>query len=123
MVLTHVVKMTVLPLLLIFLSGCSTNIAKAIDARVSSLVGADCSATNLSVGKSYCQERLVADELEPVYCYKTLGSVTCYGKENPYNTERSDRVRKVLALGSNGSSYSAAGQPSKSMVADRKSAE
>lgn len=37
-----------------------------------------------------------------MYCYKTLGSTTCYRDKNPYDTEKSERVRPVMELESHG---------------------
>ncbi len=46
--------------------------------------GKNCSSVRSSTGRSYCEE----EELNPtpkVYCYRTLGSVSCYDRPNPYH--------------------------------------
>lgn len=54
------------------------------DHAVSIYSGKDCSTVRIERGETYCAE----DEVEPrilVYCYPTLGKVTCYDRPNPYN--------------------------------------
>ena len=57
---------------------------KTISDHIISLTsGKNCSTVRLEKGMHYCEE----DEptVEPaVYCYKTLASVTCYDRPDPY---------------------------------------
>jgi hypothetical protein len=67
--------------------GVSTVLTKKTitDHIVSLASGKNCSTVRVSRGQSYCVE----DEINPptnVYCYRTLGSVSCYNKRNPYNS-------------------------------------
>ncbi len=54
------------------------------DHIVSLSSGKNCSSARVDRGQSYCVE----DEINPppkVYCYRTLGSVSCYDRPDPYN--------------------------------------
>ncbi len=54
------------------------------DHIVSYASGKNCSIVRSSTGRSYCEE----DELNPspkVWCYRSLGSVDCYDRPDPYN--------------------------------------
>jgi hypothetical protein len=45
--------------------------------------GKDCSSVRTELGLTYCKEDEIS--LTPaVYCYRTLGSVDCYAKPDPY---------------------------------------
>jgi hypothetical protein len=53
------------------------------DHAVSIYLGKNCSTVRVEQGLSYCVE----DEVFPVpavYCYRTLGEVTCYDKPDPH---------------------------------------
>ncbi len=53
------------------------------DQIVSFTSGKNCSTARVDRGQSYCVE----DEINPppkVYCYRTLGSVSCYDRPDPY---------------------------------------
>ncbi len=53
------------------------------DHVVSIYSGKDCSTLRIERGDTYCVE----DEVEPkvlVYCYRTLGRVTCYDRPDPH---------------------------------------
>jgi hypothetical protein len=55
-----------------------------VDHVVSYSSGKNCSAVRLEKGQHYCEE----DEpriQQNIYCYNTLGSVTCYTKPDPYD--------------------------------------
>ena len=57
---------------------------KTITDHVISLSsGKDCSAVNLEKGQYYCAED-EPDIDQAIYCYNTLGRVTCYTKPDPY---------------------------------------
>ncbi|USG61766.1 hypothetical protein NBZ79_02110 [Sneathiella marina] len=86
----------------VFLAACTTDIVKSIDKQISEYAGINCSATNLSVGEDYCQSPKQSFVQASVYCYKTMGGVDCYRQPNPYHTEKSERVRQTLSLGSYG---------------------
>ena len=54
------------------------------DHIVSFSSGKNCSVIRQNQGLTYCEE----DEIAPVqglYCYQTLGSVTCYDRPDPFN--------------------------------------
>ena len=58
----------------------------ATDHFASYASGKDCSSVRSELGKTYCKE----DESEytpTVYCYRTLGDITCYNLADPYNTK------------------------------------
>jgi hypothetical protein len=59
------------------------------DHAVSYFSGKDCYTVRKETGRSYCKE----DERNPtptVHCYRNLGGVTCYEKQNPYNDRRKE---------------------------------
>ena len=57
---------------------------KTITDHVISLSsGKDCSAVNLEKGQYYCKEDEPSID-QAIYCYNTLGRVTCYTKPDPY---------------------------------------
>ncbi len=65
--------------------GVSTVLTKktVTDHIVSLASGKNCSTVRVDRGQSYCVE----DEINPppkVYCYRTLGSVSCYNEPDPY---------------------------------------
>ncbi len=54
-----------------------------VDHVVSASSGKNCSSVRLEKGEYYCEE----DEpkvIQNMHCYKTLASVTCYDREDPY---------------------------------------
>lgn len=60
------------------------------DHIVSWSSGKNCSTVRYNLGQTYCEE----DEPNPtpnVYCYRTLGDVTCYDRPDPYD----GRQRKI----------------------------
>ena len=84
------------------LSGCTSDIAKSIDEQLSEYAGMPCSSQNLAAGGAYCNRPRTEMMQAQMYCYKTLGSTTCYRDKNPYDTEKSERVRPVMELESHG---------------------
>lgn len=53
------------------------------DHVVSYYSGKNCSSVRKSTGRSYCEE----EELNPtprVWCYRSLGSINCYDRPDPY---------------------------------------
>jgi len=53
------------------------------DHLVSYSSGKNCSSVRKSTGRSYCEE----EELNPtpkVWCYRTIGSISCYDRPAPY---------------------------------------
>ena len=61
------------------------------DHVISISSGKNCSTVRREIGRTYCEE----DEANPpttVYCYPTLGEVTCYNRPDPYNDGRQRRV-------------------------------
>ncbi len=54
------------------------------DHIVSYSSGKNCSSVRSNTGRSYCEE----EELNPtpkVFCYRTIGSVSCYNRPDPYH--------------------------------------
>ena len=54
------------------------------DHVVSYYSGKDCSSVRRNTGRSYCEE----EELNPtpnVFCYRTLGRVSCYSRPDPHD--------------------------------------
>lgn len=62
------------------------------DHLISFGTGKNCSTVRKQLGKTYCEE----DELghvDEVYCYRTLGKVTCYAEPSPHGeTNRVDHT-------------------------------
>ncbi len=53
------------------------------DHVISAVSGKDCSTVRTQTGQNYCVE----DDIPPrqnIFCYRTLGKVTCYDKPDPY---------------------------------------
>lgn len=74
----------------LLVSGCVNNIAAvegisaaltdkaASDHFVSLMSGKDCSFLRVERGRSYCVEDARIANQSHLYCYRTLGAVTCY---------------------------------------------
>lgn len=60
------------------------------DNLISHFSGKNCSILRANQGLTYCEEDEVLPKPE-VYCYKTIGRVTCYDRPDPYQS----RVPKV----------------------------
>ena len=82
---------------LLLLSGCGFLVADGVsvigtdktieDHFVSLTSGKNCSTVRTEQGLAYCEEDEV--NLQPnVYCYRTLGKVTCYDKPDPYRNKQ-----------------------------------
>ncbi len=82
------------------LGGCTSAAIGVIDAKMSQITKQECSSANVLFGDSYCAPKVELAKQEEIHCYRTLGSVDCYRDENPYITEKSVRVGKVLDLDS-----------------------
>ena len=67
------------------------------DNVVSYYSGKDCSTLRKEQGLAYCKEDQVIPKAN-VYCYQTLGSVTCYDRPDPYDPRRRE-------LGDNSQNY------------------
>ncbi len=48
--------------------------------------GKNCSSLRTNRGLTYCEEDEVLPKAE-IYCYKTLGRVTCYDRPDPYRSQ------------------------------------
>lgn len=57
------------------------------DHVVSYMSGKNCSFRRTNEGLTYCEED-EAFPKPPVYCYETLGRVTCYDQPDPYDPRR-----------------------------------
>ncbi len=78
---------------LVAVDGVSTMATKKtlVDHAVSYASGKNCFSTRKDRGLTYCEE----DEITPhmnVYCYRTLGEVTCY--DRPMFDGKQQRVRQ-----------------------------
>lgn len=76
------------------------NSQKTLDDQVISLVsGKDCSTLRASHGGAYCEVRPDVRPLPTVaqatYCYKSIGSVSCYGEPVERDTAQLYGVRVV----------------------------
>lgn len=66
------------------------------DHAVSILSGKDCSGTRTQRGQTYCVEDELVINQSSLYCYRTLGGVTCY--DQPDQRRSADqRVGKIVA--------------------------
>ena len=63
------------------------------DHIVSFATGKDCSTIRKNTGRHYCEEDEVAVP-DKVFCYTTLGDVTCYERPAPYG-ETKRKVGKI----------------------------
>ena len=54
------------------------------DHAVSIYSGKNCSTVRTEKGLPYCEEDEV-EAISDVYCYRTLGNVTCYDRPAPHN--------------------------------------
>ena len=71
---------------------------KGFSDHVMSLAsGKDCSVLNKQHGQAYCVEDQKGPDYRDMYCYKTLGKVTCYDRRD----ERYDRVDRDEHHGNN----------------------
>ena len=57
------------------------------DHVVSMTSGKNCSSLRRNTGRTYCEEDEVSVPDE-VYCYNTLGNVTCYSRPAPHGEEQ-----------------------------------
>jgi len=64
------------------------------DHIVSFTTGKNCSTVRKNTGRHYCEEDEVAPP-ENVFCYSTLGDVTCYDRPAPHG-ETKRHVGKVV---------------------------
>jgi len=71
------------------------NTDKTIADQVASLVsGKDCSTLRWSDGGVYCREWYVNDPVVPtLYCYRTLGEITCYDRPSSSPGDRLVGIR------------------------------
>ncbi len=53
------------------------------DHIVSFATGKSCSTVRKNTGRHYCEEDEVAVP-HPIYCYSTLGDVSCYAEPRPF---------------------------------------
>lgn len=65
------------------------------DHFISVTTGKDCSTLRRNTGRTYCEEDEVAVPDE-VYCYNTLGNVTCYSRPAPHG-EQQNTVGHIAA--------------------------
>lgn len=69
-----------------------------VDHAVSTLSGKDCATVRKEAGLTYCKED-EAVAVQPMYCYPTLGDVTCYPNRDPYHGRQRTVDRTVTAAG------------------------
>lgn len=96
-------RLALSPALLLLLAGCALGPSLALSGMdivsyastdqslagnaATTITGEDCAVIQLADGRSHClsqeeQEALLAAQRR--YCYRTLGSVTCYNIRDPY---------------------------------------
>jgi hypothetical protein len=56
------------------------------DHIVSFATGKNCSTIRKNLGKTYCEEDEVG-HIDEVYCYRTIGDVTCYASPSPHGED------------------------------------
>ena len=56
------------------------------DHVISFATGKNCSTIRKNLGKTYCEEDEVG-HIDEVYCYKTIGAVTCYAQPSPHGED------------------------------------
>jgi hypothetical protein len=88
--------------LLLGMSGCTTAAIAVIDEKISQMTDQDCTTVNLMLGDSYCKDNKVRITQAPLYCYRTLGGVDCYGDKDPYAMAGTERAASTSELGSTG---------------------
>ena len=96
--MSRIIHIAVLVAAVSLLGGCTSTVIDVVDAKMSQITKLECSSARLLFGDSYCAEKPAVAQQEKVHCYRTLGGVDCYRDQNPYITEKSVRVSKVLAL-------------------------
>ncbi len=69
-----------------------------VDHAISTLSGKDCATVRKEAGLTYCKED-EAVALQPMYCYPTLGDVTCYPSRDPYHGRQRTVDQTVTATG------------------------
>lgn len=67
------------------------------DHAISLASGKNCSVIRKEAGQTYCEEDENPNPVSTLYCYRTLGKITCYKEANPHN----GRQRKVGENGHN----------------------
>jgi hypothetical protein len=71
-----------------------TSAIELVDKTASLRLDMDCAATHIFIGDPYCRSNTVPNGIPPVYCYRTLGGVDCYGESDPYGVaESTTRVK------------------------------
>ncbi|HYM33710.1 MAG TPA: hypothetical protein VEU47_20590 [Candidatus Cybelea sp.] len=73
-------------------AGCTSTAVKTFDAKMSLWTDSECSYAHVLFGDTYCRPRTVEREKDPVYCFRTLGGVDCYGDSDPYKVSQSGRA-------------------------------
>ena len=68
------------------------------DHIVSFATGKNCSTVRKNTGKHYCEEDEVAVP-EEVFCYNTLGEVSCYAEPRPHGEPQSNLGRIPNRMG------------------------
>jgi len=99
--------------ILIGATGCTTAAVAVIDEKISQMTDQDCTTVNIMLGENYCRDKNRTIKQEEVYCYRSLGGVDCYRKENPYDTDKSPRVQPSPVLGSAGAEVEYLGERKK----------
>ncbi len=56
------------------------------DHVISFATGKNCSTIRKNLGKTYCEEDEVG-HVDEVYCYRTIGDVTCYAQPSPHGED------------------------------------
>ena len=75
-------------------TGCGAAMVAALDNAMSVGTKSDCSISRVLRSEPLCKAEGLEQPKEELYCYRTLGNVSCYRNEDPYGTEGTDTQSK-----------------------------
>ena len=81
------------------ITGCCAAVIAALDNAMSVGTKSDCSISRVLWSEPLCKADGLEQPKEDLYCYRTLGNVSCYRNEDPYATEGTDTQSKRAAPG------------------------
>ena len=81
-------------------TGCGAAAVAALDNAMSVGTKSDCSISRVLRSEPLCKAEGPPQPKEDLYCYRTLGNVSCYRSEDPYGTEGTDTQSKSKVPGS-----------------------
>lgn len=86
--------------ILFTVTGCGAAVVAAFDNAMSVGTKSDCSISRVLRAEPLCKAEGLPPPKEDLYCYRTLGNVSCYRNEDPYGTEGTDTQSKSTVPGS-----------------------